>query len=116
MECSKESLQEDGDKEFEPDKSVTSQIFRLIKAMAGPGGDKQDKRKQKRKERRFGKGPGRERDMDVDDDDDDFGGDAEELSLIDIRARVVNAGFTEAQLMETISAVSLAFVPHCYSI
>ena len=104
MECSKESLQEDGDKEFEPDKSAMSQIFRLIKTMAGAGGDNGKRKQKRRKQKRFGKGPGRERDMDVDSDEDE-GDDDEELSLIDIRARVVNAGFTEAQLMETISEV-----------
>ncbi|KAF8077758.1 MCM2/3/5 family-domain-containing protein [Lyophyllum atratum] len=96
MACSKESLQEDSDKEFEPDKSVVSQIFRLIKGMLNA--DRTPKRKPQRRVKRFGRGPGRERDMDVDSDEDD-----DELSMVDIRARVVNAGFTEAQLMETIS-------------
>ncbi|KAF8891198.1 MCM-domain-containing protein [Infundibulicybe gibba] len=93
MACSKESLQEDADKEFEPDRSVVSQIFRLVKSMAKVG----------RKPKRFGRGPGRERDMDVDDDDDDEAGTGE-LSMVDVRARVMNAGFTEAQMMETILA------------
>lgn len=104
MECSKESLQEDTDKEFEPDRSAISQIFRLIKGMASA--EKAPGRKPRRRQKRFGKGPGRERDMDVDSDDEDD----EDLSMVDIRARVVNAGFTEAQLMETISGVSPRFV------
>lgn len=44
--------------------------------------------------------------MEVDDDSDE---EDEELSLVDIRARVLAAGFTEAQLMETIVNVSLTF-------
>jgi DNA replication licensing factor MCM7 len=55
-----------------------------------------------RGEKRFGKGPGGERDMDVDSDDED----GSILSMMDIRARVLSAGYTEAQLMETIAAVS----------
>ncbi|KAF5380949.1 hypothetical protein D9615_004126 [Tricholomella constricta] len=96
MACSKESLQEDAEKDFEPDRSVISQIFRLIKAMVNA--DRTPKRKPHRQQKRFGRGPGRERDMDVDSDEDD----EDALSMVDIRARVMNAGFTEAQLMETI--------------
>ena len=51
----------------------------------------------------MGKGPGGERDMDVDDSDEED----EELSMVDIRGRVLAAGFTEAQLMETIINVSV---------
>ncbi|KAF9469259.1 minichromosome maintenance protein mcm7p [Collybia nuda] len=94
MDCSKESLQEDADKDFEPDKSAVSQIFRLIKGMASG-----DKTKPQRRQKRFGRGPGRERDMDVDSDEDND----DELSLVDIRARVMNAGYTEVQLMDTIA-------------
>jgi DNA replication licensing factor MCM7 len=94
MECSKESLADEEDGEHEVDRSVTSQIVRLIKSMAGP--------QLTRNEKRFGKGPGGERDMDVDSDDDD----GSILSMMDIRARVLSAGYTEAQLMETISTVS----------
>ncbi|KAG6916652.1 hypothetical protein DXG01_005938 [Tephrocybe rancida] len=99
MSCSKESLQEDTDKEYEPDRSNTSQIFRLIKSMA-QSGDRTPKRRPQRRQKKFGRGPGRERDMDVDSDEED---DDDELSLVDVRARVMNAGFTEAQLMDTIS-------------
>jgi hypothetical protein len=56
-----------------------------------------------RREKRFGKGPAGERDMDVDSDDEE---DNSVLSMVDIRARVLNAGYTEAQLMETIASVS----------
>ncbi|KAF9535247.1 minichromosome maintenance protein mcm7p [Crepidotus variabilis] len=91
MECSKESLMDEEEAEFEVDRSTTSQIFRLIKAMAGSTLD--------RGEKRLGKGPGGERDMDVDSDDDEGG----ILSMTEIRARVLNSGYTESQLMETIT-------------
>lgn len=103
MECSKESLQEDNEKEFEPDKSATSQIFRLIKEMAGVGRASTRKSK-RRKTKRLGKGPGGQRDMDIDSDESDE--DDEELSMVDIRARVIKAGYTEVQLMQTITNVS----------
>ncbi|KIM79712.1 hypothetical protein PILCRDRAFT_823255 [Piloderma croceum F 1598] len=97
MDVSKASLQEDADKEYEPDKSAVSQIFRLIKGMAAKG-EGESPRKTKR--RRLGKGPGRERDMDIDSDESEES--LEELAFIDIRARVLRAGFTEAQLNQTI--------------
>ena len=53
--------------------------------------------------KRLGKGPAGQRDMDVDDDEE-----TDELSMIDVRARVLASGFTEAQLMETIIEVSIA--------
>ena len=43
-------------------------------------------------------------DMDVDDEDD--AEDDETLRMVDVRARVTAAGFTEAQLMEAITRVS----------
>ncbi|KAG6376268.1 minichromosome maintenance protein mcm7p [Boletus reticuloceps] len=95
MECSKESLEDDEAKEYEPDRSVISQIFRLIKNMAGEGGGKRRKR-----QRKLGKGPGGGRDMDVDSSEDDSDG---ELALIDVRSRVLGAGYTEAQLNDTIA-------------
>lgn len=106
MEVSKESLQEDAEQEREADKSAVSQIFRLIKGMASSGGSGQGRRAKRVKRRKLGRGPGRERDMDTDDDEDD-GDSTEELSLVDIRARVLRAGFTEAQLNETITEVRL---------
>ncbi|KAG6851306.1 hypothetical protein H0H93_011742 [Arthromyces matolae] len=92
MACSKESLQDDTDKEYEPDRSYKSQIFRIIKTMSQTG-DRTPKRRQQR--RKSGKGA---HDMDVDSDEDE-----DELSMVDVRARIMTAGFTEVQLMETIS-------------
>lgn len=100
MEVSKESLYESEDNDFDHDRSAVSQIYRLIRDMAVTS-RKSSRRKPKRP-RRLGKGPGGERDEDMDEDDED-----EELSLVDVRARVLQAGFTEAQLMETVVAVSL---------
>ncbi|KAJ6531336.1 MCM-domain-containing protein [Mycena capillaripes] len=106
MECSKQSLEDDDGMDQGPDKSAISQIFRLMKQMAGAGAPSR-KRKGGKKQKRLGRGPNRERDMDVDSDsddsDDEYGGDPEEVSLVDIRARVTTAGFTEAQLNETIA-------------
>ncbi|CAK5277563.1 unnamed protein product [Mycena citricolor] len=106
MECSKHSLNDEDEVEQGPDKSVVSQIYRLIKQMAGAGAPARKKKRQSRT-RRMGRGPNRERDVDgmetdSDDSDDEFAGDAEEVSLVDVRARVTTAGFTEAQLNETI--------------
>ncbi|KAF9227781.1 minichromosome maintenance protein mcm7p [Gyrodon lividus] len=95
MECSKESLDDDEDKECEPDRSVVSQIFRLVKNMAREGGSKKRQRP-----RRIGRGPGGEKDMDIDSDEDEDDG---ELALIDIRSRVLGAGYTEVQLNDTIA-------------
>ncbi|PPQ71415.1 hypothetical protein CVT24_012233 [Panaeolus cyanescens] len=94
MECSKESLQDEEDKEPETDKSNVSKIFRLIKEMASSGN------RRPKRQRRLGKGPAGERDMDVDSDEED----SNVLQMTDIRARVLSAGYTEAQLMETIVA------------
>lgn len=91
MECSKESLYEDEDREQEADRSVVSQIYRLIKQMVAEGGQKRRKR-----QRRFGRGSG----GDPEDSDEDEG--SEELSMIDVRSRVLGAGYNEAQLNETI--------------
>lgn len=102
MECSKESLIDEEDREPEMDKSVTSRVFRLIKDMAGTAGTELERPRA----RRLGKGPGGERDMDVDSDDDQEVGKV--LSMVDVRARILSSGFTEAQLMETITTVSRA--------
>jgi DNA replication licensing factor MCM7 len=109
MDVSKASLMEDAEKEYEPDQSAVSQIYRLIKTMASGGGGGEDRQPRRSKRRRLGRGPGRERDMEVDSDDEEEDGDGykEELALIDIRARVLRAGFTEAQLNETITQVCL---------
>lgn len=103
MECSKESLLDEEDQEVEVDKSALSQIFRVIKEMGSSG----NTLKRPKQPKRFGRGPGGERDMDVDDDDDyDDEEDSTVLSMVEVRARVLSAGFTEAQLMETIVTVS----------
>ena len=104
MECSKESLVEEEDRDRDHDRSVVSQIYRLIKDMAT---SRQNKRAKRRKPRRMGKGPNGERDMDIDEEFDDSSDDDDsgELSLIDIRARVLSKGFTEAQFMDTIVQV-----------
>lgn len=106
MEVSKESLKDDDDREREPDQTDMSKIYRIIKDMAasarGDGG-------RRRGRKRLGKGPSGERDMDVDDDDDDDSS-SEELSMVDIRARILAAGFTEAQLTDTISQVCAHFM------
>jgi DNA replication licensing factor MCM7 len=102
MECSKESLLDEEDQEVEVDKSALSQIFRLIKDMGGSG----DTHKRPKQPKRFGRGPGGERDMDVDDEDYDDEEDSTVLSMVEVRARVLSSGFTEAQLMETIVTVS----------
>ncbi|KZT71252.1 MCM-domain-containing protein [Daedalea quercina L-15889] len=81
MEVSKESLHEDEDEERDLDQSATSRIYRLIKDMSSD-------------RRAGGKSKRRKRGSDEEDLD--------ELSMVDIRARVLRSGFTEAQLMETI--------------
>lgn len=102
MECSKESLVDEEDREPDMDKSVLSKIYRIIKDMSGPGAERQRPRAQ----RRLGKGPGGERDMDVDSDEEQQ--DEKVLSMVDIRARVLSAGFTEAQLVETLNKVGFS--------
>jgi len=101
MEVSKESLQEDEDEERDQDRSDVSKIYRLIRDMAIDRRSGGKNKRSKKKTRRMGKGPAGENDMDVDDDDSEDE-DLDELSMIDIRARVLRTGFTEAQLMETI--------------
>lgn len=99
MDASKESLYDEEDeterRRREGDSSASSKIFRLIKGMAGLGGPKT------KGVRRLGKGPGGQRDMDEDSDEDG----EQELSIVDIRSRVLANGFTEYQLMETITEV-----------
>ncbi|KAH9945792.1 MCM-domain-containing protein [Epithele typhae] len=97
MEVSKKSLDDEDEDARDHDRSDVSKIFRLIKEMAKQAqGGKKGRRA--RGARRFGKGSGGERDMDVDDEEEDV----EELSMVDIRSRVLTSGFTEAQLMDTI--------------
>ncbi|KLO19270.1 ATP dependent DNA helicase [Schizopora paradoxa] len=93
MEVSKESLNDENEEDREPDQTDMSKIYRIIKDLASS-----KKGGARRGPKRFGRGPRGETDMDVDGDEE--GND--ELSMIDIRARVLAAGFTEAQLMDTI--------------
>ncbi|KAK2466838.1 hypothetical protein APHAL10511_001096 [Amanita phalloides] len=90
MECSKESLLDDSEKDVETDRSPVSRIFRLIKQMAGAG----------QRPKKHTKAMGRGRDMDVDSDSEDG---IDQLSMVDVRRKVLSAGFTEPQLMETIA-------------
>lgn len=109
MEVSKESLMDEDDEgDHDPDRTAISKIFRIIKDMARKAPKQKGPR---RSRRRMGKGPGGERAMDVDDDDDDDDDDSDnegltDLSMVEIRSRVLSASFTEDQLMETIVRVS----------
>lgn len=95
MEVSKDTLDDDDeDKDKNEDRTYVSKIFRLVKTMASSG---QGRRK---KSKRLGKGPNRERDMDVDSDDED---NLQDISIVDIRSRILGQSFTEDQLNETIS-------------
>lgn len=82
----------------DPDLSPVSQIYRLIKDMANDirGGPRRPRKRVKR----MGKGPEGQRDTDADGEEED-----EELSLVDVRARVLAAGFTEAQLQDCLIEV-----------
>ncbi|TCD67279.1 Mcm2-7 hexameric complex component [Steccherinum ochraceum] len=99
MEVSKESLDDDEDKERDPDLSPISQIFRLIKDMANDAAG--GRRRPRKRAKRMGKGPDGQREMDVDEDEDEE--EEEVLSMVDIRSRVLAAGFTEAQMQECIN-------------
>lgn len=103
MEVSKKSLADDDEEGHDHDRSDVSKVFRLIKEMAKQA-QVGRKGRRTRGAKRLGRGPGGERDMDVDEEEEEA--DAEELSMIDIRSRVLTAGFTEAQLMETVLEVS----------
>ena len=106
MEASKESLLEDDHKDDGAggDRSTASRIYRLIRDMFDKG-KKGKKRRFVRK--RFGRGPDRERDHDMDVEDADSEDEDEgTLSMVDVRARVLVAGFTEMDLMNTITEVN----------
>jgi DNA replication licensing factor MCM7 len=104
MEASKESLEDDTEREREPDQSVVSKIYRLIKDMAAAQRASKVPRAKRRKTRRFGRGPGGERDMDSDEEEEN----ADELSITDIRQRIVVAkGFREDDLTRTLNEVCL---------
>jgi DNA replication licensing factor MCM7 len=115
MEASKESLRDDdgegdGAGGADADRSDTSRIYRIIKDMAqaaassvtgaGAGG----RRATRRRPQRLGRGPDGERDY-ADAEEEEEGA-LDVLSMVDIRARVLRAGYTETQLMTTIQEVS----------
>lgn len=104
MEVSKESLVDEEDREGAGfvDRTATSKIYVMIKDMASAARTGRSK-----PSRRIGKGPSGERDMDVDSDEEED----EELSLIDVRNRVLRRGFTETQFQETLNEVSRSLSP-----
>jgi len=106
MEASKESLLEDERNEDGAggDRSTASRVYRLIRDMFDKG--KKGKKRRFVRKKRFGRGPDRERDYDIDVDEDSEAEDEGTLSMVDVRARVLAAGFTEMDLMSTITEVS----------
>jgi DNA replication licensing factor MCM7 len=116
MEASKESLRDDdgegdGAGGGDADRSDTSRVYRIIKDMAravasvagaGAGG----RRATRRQSRKLGRGPDGERDYAEEEDGEEEGSALDVLSMVDIRARVLRAGYTETQLMTTIQEVS----------
>lgn len=98
MEASKESLYDDSTNERRVgDQSDMSKVYRLIKSML-PGGGRRVGTRGKANGRRLGRGPDGEVEMDDEDEP------PMELSMVDIRARVLAAQFTETTLMSTILA------------
>ncbi|KIY50821.1 MCM-domain-containing protein [Fistulina hepatica ATCC 64428] len=99
IECSKESLLDEEEEEpGQDDKSATSKIFRMIKEMAPSASGVRQKRGNRRT-KRLGKGAEGQRDWDMDDDDDEG---EDEVSIVDIRAKVLAQGYTEDQMNATI--------------
>lgn len=91
MDVSKASLYEhQAGRNAGEDATDTSKIFRIIKDMAAGGGPRT-------------RGRGRRGASDEDEDEEEM----EELSMVDVRSRVVAKGFTETQLIDTIQEVSL---------
>ena len=110
MEASKESLRDDdgeGDAAGgDADRSDTSRIYRIVKDMAqasAAASADDGGRATRRRPRRLGRGPEGERDYAEDEDGEE--GALDVLSMVDIRARVLRAGYTESQLMTTIQEV-----------
>ncbi|KAG8855574.1 Mcm2-7 hexameric complex component [Serendipita sp. 411] len=105
MEASKESLYDEDDADRRAgDQSDMSKIYRLIKSMlpAGGIGARRDGRKAAAAARkRMGRGPDGEVVMDEEEEEETP---PMELSMVDIRARVLAAQFTETMLMSTILA------------
>jgi DNA replication licensing factor MCM7 len=98
-EASKESLYDDEEKELEGDRSITSKIYRIILSMMPS----------RRRAGRLGRGPARERDMDLDEEEE---GDDQDVSMVDVRARVLAKKFTEEQLRQTIQEVGGLLLLH----
>ena len=110
MEASKESLLEDEKEDGAGgDRSTASKVYRLIRDMFDTG--KKGKKRRFVRKKRFGRGPDRERDQDMDVDADSEDEDEGTLSMVDVRARVLAAGFTEVDLMTTITEVSRLRLP-----
>ncbi len=105
MAASKESLHDDGDDDDarDADRSDTSRVYRIIKDMAQTAVAAGAGRVVRKRPRKLGRGPDRERD--VQDEGGEENGALDVLSMVDIRARVLRAGYTEAQLMTTIQEV-----------
>lgn len=118
MEASKESLHDDGGEDEDArdaDRSDTSKIYRIVKDMAQAGAAASaGRRATRRRTRRLGRGPDGERDeagAGAGEDDEDGGSSAlDVLSMVDIRARVLRAGYTETQLMTTIQEVRVLWL------
>lgn len=109
MEASKESLLEDEKEDGAGgDRSTASRVYRLIRDMFDTG--KGGKKRRFVRKKRFGKGPNRERDYDMDVDGDSEDEDDGTLSMVDVRARVLAAGFTEMDLMTTIAEVGRLYL------
>ena len=110
MEASKDSLRdEDGEGDAaggDADRSDTSRIYRIVKDMAQSAAAVGSGRPStRRRSKRIGRGPDGERDY-GDEEDAEEGAALGVLSMVDIRARVLRAGYTESQLMTTIQEVS----------
>ena len=112
MAASKESLHDDGgDADTRgADRSDTSRIYRIVKDMAEAAVSAGAGRTLRKRPRRLGRGPDRERDVMEDGEGE---GALDVLSMVDIRARVLRAGYTEAQLMTTIQEVRLYLYHLC---
>ena len=106
MAASKETLLEDEQREDGAggDRSTASRVYRLIRDMFDTG--KKGKKRRVVRKKRFGRGPNRERDQDMDVDADSDDEEDGTLSMVEVRARVLAAGFTEMDLMTTIGEVS----------
>ena len=118
MEASKESLRDDdgegdGAGGADADRSDTSRIYRIVKDMAQAaassvaGAGASGRGASRRRPQRLGRGPDGERDY-ADAEEEEEGA-LDVLSMVDIRARVLRAGYTETQLMTTIQEVSKSF-------